>query len=195
MSRKPDTAHAAQAKKGDALAPQVEMVEAASLRAYARNSRTHDESQIDELKASITEFGFTNPLLIDADNEIIAGHGRLAAATALGLKHVPCIRLGHLTPKQKRAYVIADNKLAMNAGWDWAVLREELAAIQADGTGIGITGFTEDEMLALQGGQQDWDSAFDEDHEYVQNAGMDKVIECPHCHKGFDPSKAKVRRQ
>ncbi len=89
---------------------------------YARNSRTHSDEQVAQIVASIKEFGFTNPILIDKDNVIIAGHGRLLAAQRLGLKEVPVIKLPHLTETQRRALVIADNKLAMNAGWNEEML-------------------------------------------------------------------------
>jgi ParB-like chromosome segregation protein Spo0J len=88
---------------------------------YARNARTHSDAQVAQIAGSIREFGFTNPVLLDGDNGIIAGHGRVLAARKLGLVEVPCIELAHLTPTQRRAYVIADNKLALNAGRDDAV--------------------------------------------------------------------------
>jgi len=96
---------------------------------YARNPRTHSEAQIAKIAASIVEYGWTNPILVDGNNGIIAGHGRLAAARKLGLDEVPVIELAHLTPAQKRAYVIADNRLALNAGWDEEMLALELAEL------------------------------------------------------------------
>ena len=93
------------------------------VRGYERNARTHSTEQIDQIAASIREFGFTNPLLVDENGGIIAGHGRLAAAQRLGLDGVPCIVLAHLTDAQRRAYILADNKLALNAGWDEELLR------------------------------------------------------------------------
>ena len=85
---------------------------------YMRNARTHSDEQIDQVAASIKEFGFTNPILLDGDKSIIAGHGRLLAAKKIGMNQVPTITLDHMTEAQKRAYIIADNKLALNAGWD-----------------------------------------------------------------------------
>ena len=108
----------------------IESVEIDRLIPYARNSRTHDEAQVAQIAGSIREFGFTNPVLIDGENGIIAGHGRVLAAGKLGMDKVPCIRLGHLTETQKRAYVIADNKLALNAGWDDEMLGLELAELR-----------------------------------------------------------------
>lgn len=116
---------------------------------YARNSRTHSPEQIRQIAASIREFGFTNPVLIDDAGGIIAGHGRVMGAREVGLQAVPCIRLGYLTEAQRRAYVIADNKLALNAGWDEELLAAELADLQGDGFDLDLTGFSEDELDRL----------------------------------------------
>jgi DNA modification methylase len=116
---------------------------------YAKNSRTHSDEQVAQVAASIKEFGFTNPILIDSQNAIIAGHGRLKASQRLGLSEVPCIRLEHLTESQKRAYVIADNKLALNAGWDDELLALELGDLKDDGFDISLTGFTDEELKSL----------------------------------------------
>lgn len=114
---------------------------------YANNSRTHSEEQVAQIAASIREFGFTNPVLIDEADGIIAGHGRVLAARKLGLAEVPCIRLGHLSEAQRRAYVIADNKLALNAGWDEDLLRVELVSLRDDqGFALELTGFNEAEL-------------------------------------------------
>jgi hypothetical protein len=126
--------------------PQIEIVGVERLIPYARNSRTHDDAQVAQIAASIREFGFTNPVLIDADHGIIAGHGRVLAARKLGLAEVPCIRLTHLTEIQKRAYVIADNKLALNAGWDEEALRLELGDLRAANVDLSLIGFTELEI-------------------------------------------------
>ena len=126
--------------------PKIETVPTADLIPYAMNSRTHSADQVGQIAASIKEFGFTNPVLIDADNGIIAGHGRLLAAQKLKLQEVPCIRLGHLTDAQKRAYVIADNKLALNAGWDEDALKAELNRLQEEDFDIGLTGFSQKEI-------------------------------------------------
>ena len=113
---------------------------------YARNSRTHSDAQVAQVAASIREFGFTNPVLIDAEDGIIAGHGRVMAARKLGLDKVPCIRLAHLSETQKRAYIIADNKLALNAGWDEEMLALELAELREVDFDMQITGFDEAEL-------------------------------------------------
>ena len=118
---------------------------------YARNSRTHSPEQVAQIAASIKEFGFTNPVLIDANNTLIAGHGRVMAAQSIGLSSVPAIRLAHLTDAQRRAYVIADNKLAENAGWDMATLAREVEDLNADGYDLELLGFGADELTALLG--------------------------------------------
>ena len=128
---------------------QIEQVSVDALIPYARNSRTHSDAQVAQIAASIREFGFTNPVLIDADGGIIAGHGRVLAARKLGMDSVPCIELSHLTPTQKQAYIIADNKLALNAGWDDELLKLEFNDLSADGFDLELTGFTLDEIDAL----------------------------------------------
>jgi ParB-like chromosome segregation protein Spo0J len=106
--------------------PALEIVPVADLRPWRRNPRTHSKKQIRQLSESIKQFGFTNPVLIDRDNTMLAGHGRVEAARLLGLGAVPCVRIENLTETQKRAYVVADNKLALNGGWDEELLAEEL---------------------------------------------------------------------
>ncbi len=116
---------------------------------YARNSRTHSDEQIAQIAASIKEFGWTNPILIDGDNGIIAGHGRLSAARKLGHEEVPVIELKDLTETQRKAYIIADNRLALNAGWDNEMLTIELNDLLADGFALDILGFDSKELAAL----------------------------------------------
>ena len=121
---------------------------------YAQNSRTHNDDQVAQIAASITEFGFTNPILIDEDGGIIAGHGRVLAAGKLGLASAPTITIAGLTEAQRRAYIIADNKLALNAGWDEKMLKLEIEAIGALGFDVELTGFSGDELAALFGGEE-----------------------------------------
>ena len=116
---------------------------------YARNARTHSEDQVAQIAASIREFGFTNPVLVDGERGVIAGHGRLLAARKLGMEEVPTIELGHLTPAQKRALILADNRLALSAGWDEDLLRIELGEMQADGFDLSLTGFDLDEIASI----------------------------------------------
>lgn len=127
----------------------IENVSIEKLIPYAMNARTHSEEQVSQIAASIREFGFTNPVLIDKEGTIVAGHGRVRGARKLGLETVPCIRLGHLTPQQVRAYVIADNKIALNAGWDETTLKAELDALKTDGFELSLTGFSNDEIDAI----------------------------------------------
>lgn len=133
-------------------APRIEQIAPAALRPWARNARTHSRKQLRQIADSIESFGFTNPVLIDAENTILAGHGRVEAAKLLDLATVPCVRLEHMTPSQKRAYVIADNKLALNAGWDDTILAEELEALLAEpdlGFDLGVVGFETAEIDQL----------------------------------------------
>jgi ParB family chromosome partitioning protein len=120
--------------------PKIEMLAVEHLIPYANNSRTHGDAQIAQIAASIKEFGFTNPVLIDGEGGIIAGHGRVLAARKLKLAEVPCIRLSHLTETQRRAYVIADNSLALAAGWDSELLRLELDALKLEGFDLDLLG-------------------------------------------------------
>jgi hypothetical protein len=133
----------------------VNWLDVAAITPYARNSRTHSDEQVAQVAASIKEFGWTNPILIDEDNSIIAGHGRLAAAQRLGSEQVPTITLAGLTDAQKRAYVIADNKLALNAGWDEEMLRVELSDLLGEDYDVALTGFDQSELDALLNGADD----------------------------------------
>ena len=131
--------------------PDYKKVSTASLIPYARNARVHSEAQVAQIAASIREFGFLNPIIIDGENGIIAGHGRVLAAQKLGIEELPCIEASHLTEAQRRAYVIADNKLAMNASWDDDLLRIEFDDLLAEGFDITLIGFDDDEMSGLLG--------------------------------------------
>ena len=119
---------------------------------YARNPRTHTDAQVAQIAASIREFGWTNPVLVDGANGIIAGHGRVLAASKLGLERVPVIEVAYMTEAQKRAYVLADNQLALNAGWDEELLRLELADLSELGFDLGLIGFGEGELERLLAG-------------------------------------------
>lgn len=152
---------------------QLEKLPLDQLVPYARNSRTHSDAQVAQISASIREFGWTNPVLIDASGTIVAGHGRVLAARKLGLDEVPCIRLGHLTPAQVRAYVIADNKLALNAGWDEKMLLSELEALREENVSLDITGFSDEEIAELMGVEEE-----KEKPEVEINATFEVVAEC-----------------
>lgn len=134
--------------------PKIEIISIQKLIPYATNSRTHSDDQIAQIAGSIREFGFTNPVLIDEKGTIIAGHGRVMAARKLELESVPCIRLSHLTPAKIRAYVIADNKLALNAGWDEEILKSELSILKDEGFDINLIGFSDDELNELLNSEQ-----------------------------------------
>jgi DNA modification methylase len=154
----------------------VEYRKVDSLIPFARNPRTHSEAQIAKLAASIVEFGWTNPILVDCTQGIIAGHGRIAAARKLGLTEVPVIELGHLSPAQKRAYVIADNRLALDAGWDEEMLAAELAELTESGYDLMLTGFTSDEIEHLLVGAE---HALGESTAEVDDDAADDVPETP----------------
>jgi DNA modification methylase len=128
---------------------EIKKVSVEKLIPYVRNSRTHSDAQVAQIAASIKEFGWTNPILVDGENGIIAGHGRLLAARKLGAKEVPVIELSHLTESQKRAYVIADNQLAMNAGWDTSMLTLELADLKESEFNLDLIGFDAKELENL----------------------------------------------
>ena len=136
------------------LADKIEQWPTAKLVPYARNARTHSDDQVAQIAASIAEFGFTNPILAGSDGVIVAGHGRLAAAQKLGLDVVPVVVLDHLTPTQRRALVIADNRIAENAGLDDAMLRIEIAALQDDNFDLSLTGFDADALAELMAGDE-----------------------------------------
>jgi site-specific DNA-methyltransferase (adenine-specific) len=129
--------------------PDYKPAPVANLVPYARNSRTHSAAQVDKIAASIKEFGFLNPVIVDGENGIIAGHGRILAAQKLGLETVPTIEAAHLTDAQRKAYIIADNRLALDAGWDDEMLRVELQDLDAVDFDLTLTGFDLDEIAAL----------------------------------------------
>ena len=126
--------------------PQIEMRPVSDLRPYPRNARTHSKAQIQQIADSIERFGFTNPVLISDEGEIIAGHARVEAARLLGFEAVPTLRLSHLSAEERRAYVLADNKLAQNAGWDFEILAEELEALIEIDFDVSVTGFSAAEI-------------------------------------------------
>ena len=128
------------------LARRIEIWPIDRLVPYAKNARTHSAEQVAQIAASIAEFGFNAPILVDSDAGIIAGHGRLLAARKLGLDEVPVVVLDHLSETQRRAYIIADNKLALNAGWDEEVLAAELRDLESDGLDLALVGFSDEEL-------------------------------------------------
>jgi len=142
---------------------------------YINNSRTHSLEQVRQIASSIKEFGWTNPLLLDGDNGIIAGHDRLQAARLLGEKEVPTIQLDGLTEMQKKAYIIADNKLALNAGWDNELLGIEVMDLKEFGFNIDLLGFNEDELKEFE---FDNDEQNDEENSVINESKNLLMIEC-----------------
>jgi ParB-like chromosome segregation protein Spo0J len=163
----------------------IESIKLDKLIPYARNSRTHSDQQVAQVAASIREFGFTNPVLIDSEDGIIAGHGRVMAARKLGLAEVPCIRLGHLTETQKKAYIIADNRLAeAGGGWDEEILGLELADLREADFDLDLIGFDAGEIEAALNPAEPIQSDSD-NGDKIQD--VKEPIECPHCHMHFAP--------
>ena len=173
--------------KGQA-ANAIENVLTATLIPYARNARTHSDSQVAQIAGSIQEFGFNNPVLIDAENGIIAGHGRVMAANLLKLERVPCIRLAHLTDAQKRAFILADNRIALNSGWDTEMLANELSDLHADDIDLGLMGFDADELaklLAFESGEIE--EPPESSSKEVNPDDFTMQCKCPRCQFEFDP--------
>jgi DNA modification methylase len=128
---------------------EMKLIEVDKLIPYVNNARTHSPEQINKIRSSLREFGFVNPVIIDKELNIIAGHGRVLAAKAEGIKEVPCVLVDYLTEAQKKAYIIADNRMAMDAGWDEEMLRVELESLEAEAFDLSLTGFDEDEISDL----------------------------------------------
>lgn len=143
----------------------IQLIKLSELHSAKRNARTHSKRQIKQIADSIRCFGFTNPVLIDDKNQIVAGHGRVAAAQSLGIPEIPCLRLGDMTDLDKRAYIIADNKLALNAGWDMEILAGELEGLTDLGFDVALTGFElpEIDMVIEQAAQASPDTVEPED--------------------------------
>ncbi len=172
--------------EGQWPADQVERRKVADLKPYAKNSRTHSDKQIEQLVASINEWGFTVPILVDEKGEIIAGHGRVLAAGKAGIEEVPAMVAAGWTEKQKRAYVIADNKLAENANWDQALLTSELKDLSTLGFSLEKVGFESTELVTFLAQPSDFSP---EDDASGQKSLTDYGAEatCPECGHKFDP--------
>lgn len=146
---------------------EMQLISTEKLIPYVNNARTHSAGQINKLRSSLREFGFINPVIIDRDFNVIAGHGRIEAAKAEGIPEVPCVFADYLTEAQKKAYILADNRMAMDAGWDEELLRVEIEALQAESFDVGLTGFDESEIADLFAGEDGGvkDDDFDVDGE------------------------------
>src|SRR5258708_5557305 len=149
--------------KTQAMAQRIELWPIDKLIPYDRNARTHSDDQVTQIAASILEFGFLVPILVASDAGILAGHGRLLAARQLKLPEVPVIPLDHLSEVQRRAYILADNKLSDNAGWDEELLRAELQALEQDGFNLDVVGFSDEELAAILGDPEAIQGLTDED--------------------------------
>ena len=146
---------------------EMQLVTVSKLVPYVNNARTHNAQQITKLRSSLREFGFINPVIIDREYNVIAGHGRILAAREEGIEEVPCVFVDYLTPAQKKAYILADNRMAMDAGWDEELLRVEIEALQAESFDVGLTGFDEKDIAELFAGEDGdaQDDDFDVDEE------------------------------
>lgn len=151
---------------------QMQLVDINRLIPYINNARTHSPEQIKKLRSSLREFGFINPVIIDRDFNVIAGHGRIAAAKEEHLKEIPCVFVDHLSEAQKKAYIIADNRMAMGAGWDEELLRVEIESLQAEDFDIGLTGFDEKEIADLFGSGDETEV---KDDDYDLAAALEKA--------------------
>ena len=172
-------------KKGSGVeSGQIEQIPTGELAFYARNARTHSEIQVQQIAGSIQEFGFCNPVLIDAVNGIIAGHGRVMAAQLLKLESVPCLRLSHLTDAQKRAYVLADNRIALSSGWDEAMLANELSDLHADEFDMALLGFDAAELDRLMDIVPDFEPGTEDDQGRLDEKAK---VTCPECQHQFTP--------
>lgn len=151
---------------------EMQLVQTAKLVPYVNNARTHSPEQIMKLRSSLREFGFINPVIIDRDYNVIAGHGRIMAAKEEGIDEVPCVFVDYLTEAQKKAYIIADNRMAMDAGWDEELLRIEIEALQAEDFNIALTGFEEQELADLFASD---DKSDVEDDNFDLNEALEKA--------------------
>jgi len=146
---------------------EMQLIAVSKLVPYVNNARTHNAQQITKLRSSLREFGFINPVIVDREFNVIAGHGRILAAKEEGITEVPCVFVDYLTPAQKKAYILADNRMAMDAGWDEELLRVEIEALQAESFDVGLTGFDEKDIAELFAGEDGdaQDDDFDVDEE------------------------------
>lgn len=174
----PNVIPQARVRARDAITQRIRMARTDALIAFPGNARTHDAAQIAKLAASIRQFGFTNPILTDGRLGVLAGHGRLAAAKQLAMVLVPTLSLGHLTAKQQSAYVLADNRLALDAGWDEGLLIEALGTLQSDGFDVGLIGFDAAELEDLLGEPAPPPAP-------RQKTAMTTMTTCPKCNHSF----------
>ena len=151
---------------------EMQLVDIAKLIPYINNARTHSPEQVTKLRASLREFGFVNPVIIDKDYNVIAGHGRLMAAKEEGIREIPCVFVDYLTDAQKKAYILADNRMAMDAGWDEELLRVEIEALQGENFDVSLTGFSDDDLADLFAGDSKSDA---KDDDFDLNDALEKA--------------------
>jgi ParB-like chromosome segregation protein Spo0J len=162
------------------ISHRIEQIDIKKLIPYARNSRTHSDIQISQIAASIKEFGFTNPVLISDTYDIIAGHGRVLAAKKLGWDNVPCIRLAHLSDTQRKAYVIADNSIALNSDWNFDMLSVEIDELNDYKFDVSLLAFSNEQLSELIGSAEE-----PVDNELKADAKDKETCICPKCHFEF----------
>lgn len=164
----------------------IEMWPVERLKPYAKNARTHSPEQIEKIAASIATYGFNAPILVDSDDGIVAGHGRLAAAKELGLEEVPVIILDHLTEKQRRAYILADNRLAELSGWDVNLLADELTALREDRFDIEVLGWSDAELEDLLDKPFEFEPATEDEQGKLDEKKAQEIdCVCPNCGHEF----------
>jgi len=159
---------------------QIEQIALKKLIPYARNSRTHSDIQVSQIAASIREFGFTNPVLITENYDILAGHGRVLAAKKLGMDSVPCIKVDHLNEFQRKAYIIADNQLALNSGWDFDMLSVEIDELNDVKFDVSLLAFTNEQLAEMIGSPEE-----PVDNELKADPKDKETCICPKCHFEF----------
>jgi ParB-like chromosome segregation protein Spo0J len=169
-----------------AMAKRIDLWPLDRLNPYDRNARTHSAEQVAQIAASILEFGFTNPILVDSHDGIVAGHGRFAAAQQLGLKTVPVVVLDHLSDRQRRAYILADNKLALNAGWDIDMLQSELGELRDFDVDLSVLGWAEDELANLIDKPFEFEPASEDEQGRLDERKTEEIdCVCPACGHEF----------
>lgn len=157
---------------------EIKSVPISELIPYVNNARKHSEIQIQQIAASIKEFGFNNPILVDSENGIIAGHGRMEGARLLGLENVPCIEVKHLTEAQKKAFILADNQIATNAGWDYDLLSNEIENLKELDIDLTLIGFSDQELLQIN---QNYDDVKDIEEFPTVDEKVETKHRCPSC--------------
>lgn len=170
----------------------VKYVATGDLIPYVNNARTHDDIQIAQIAASIKEFGFNVPVAVDAENTVLCGHARLRAAQKLGLEKIPTVCLSHLNENQRKAYILADNRIALNSGWDTDLLKTEINGLFKEDYDLHLLGFEDREIAALLKEMNEVDvEGPDEEEDEIKI----QYLTCPHCKKEFEKGQAKAKKK